>query len=97
MDKCYKAYPRVVRKQSSEQTAMAAVVSAEQPKLVRRRTWTKEEAEEALQAQARRQETTVTQKITSDEYQAGERFAVLRQEDHLKMEVLGNYYMILVF
>ena len=40
---------RVVRK-VSEQVEMAAVTE-ERPKLVRRRTWTKEEAEEALKRQ----------------------------------------------
>ena len=85
--------PRVARKQSTETAAVmasgAAVMTAtaeERPKLVRRRTWTKEELEMA-RVEGRRLEDQFegARKITGEEYQAGERFAVQRQEDHLRL------------
>ena len=94
---------RVVRK-VSDQVEMAAATE-ERPKLVRRRTWTKEEAEAALKRQeeirvsratvAERVMTSCLQvetsefqgarKITNVEYQAGDRYDIHRQEDHLKL------------
>lgn len=93
------ASPRTARKLSGQNTMASSSESQDRAQLVRRKTWTKEEAALALaQAQARGETTrtedsvkvenefTGARKITSEEYQAGERFAVKKQEDHLKME-----------
>ena len=71
--------PRVARKQSTETAAVMAsgaavitVAAEERPKLVRRRTWTKEELEMA-RVEGRRLEDQFegARKITGEEYQAG--------------------------